>query len=283
MQGGKMNRYQLGTLGVLIALLIGACGGSSEETTASDTTSDTTTTSTTAATTTAPETILAITVPDVDWTTRTVDYREQVGELPLFDCPAEGSASSIWGIETYTDDSSVCTAAVHVGLLTFENGGEVIVEIAPGQDQYPAGTANDIESGSWPSWPGSFIFPDAPPGTGAFVITTTTTTAAPETTTTEPEDPSGWDVEVPAEAEVGSTIEVVCEANGDLGPVWGSDPYTADASICSAAGHAGIISVEEGGFVIAFVTEGEESYEGTISNGVTSFVWPAFTKSFTFS
>ena len=50
------------------------------------------------------------------WSQNAVDHRGQDGNVYSLDCPAGGDPHSIWGTETYTDDSSICTAAVQVGL-----------------------------------------------------------------------------------------------------------------------------------------------------------------------
>jgi hypothetical protein len=47
-------------------------------------------------------------------------------------CPAEGVENSLWGTEIYTDDSSVCTVAVHMGLIMLEEGGSFTVTILDG-------------------------------------------------------------------------------------------------------------------------------------------------------
>lgn len=36
----------------------------------------------------------------------------------------------------YTDDSSLCKAAIHSGFLINEKGGEVLLQIANGEDFY---------------------------------------------------------------------------------------------------------------------------------------------------
>ncbi|MFL5846118.1 MAG: LCCL domain-containing protein, partial [Solirubrobacteraceae bacterium] len=66
--------------------------------------------------------------------------------------------------DVYTDDSSVCTAAVHGGLITLKKGGKVTVEIADGQKSYAASKRNGIKTLAYPAWPGSFIVVDAPDG-----------------------------------------------------------------------------------------------------------------------
>ena len=67
----------------------------------------------------------------------------------------------MWGTDTYTDDSSVCIAAVHAGLITEDEGGRVVIEIAPGEESYTGSEANGITSTDYGSWSGSFTFPRA--------------------------------------------------------------------------------------------------------------------------
>ena len=61
-----------------------------------------------------------------------------------------------WG--TYTDDSSVCSAAVQAGLITLANGGNVTIEIQPGANSYTGSTKNGITSSDYGPWSGSNTF-----------------------------------------------------------------------------------------------------------------------------
>jgi hypothetical protein len=92
------------------------------------------------------------------WFDTAVQYRGRNGERITFVCPADGSPTAIYGTDTYTDDSSICVAAVHAGLITFEAGGPVTIEIRPGQDSYAASTRNGVTSSTWGTWSGSFVF-----------------------------------------------------------------------------------------------------------------------------
>jgi hypothetical protein len=56
----------------------------------------------------------------------------------------------------YTDDSSICRAAIHSGVLQ-NFGGDVEVIKAPGREKYPASLNRDIESTSMEDWSGSFF------------------------------------------------------------------------------------------------------------------------------
>lgn len=73
-------------------------------------------------------------------------------------CPAHGEVDSIWGSDIYTDDSSVCTAAVHAGVITGTTAQNVTIEIWPAQDAYAATTRHGITSLSYGSWWYSFVF-----------------------------------------------------------------------------------------------------------------------------
>lgn len=102
----------------------------------------------------------ATSVPPVTaptWGSNVIQYRGQNTRV-AFDCPAGGSLNNIWGTDIYTDDSSVCTAAVHAGLITFASGGRVTIETRPGAASYTRSSRNGITTGSYGSWGGSFVF-----------------------------------------------------------------------------------------------------------------------------
>jgi hypothetical protein len=77
-----------------------------------------------------------------------------------FFCRPSGKAYPVWGTDTYTNDSSKCTAAVYAGLITLDEGGAVTIEIRPGEESYEATERNGIPSLSYGSWGGSFVFID---------------------------------------------------------------------------------------------------------------------------
>ena len=115
---------------------------------------ETTTTVDTETSTTADQTVEDL------WRRTASEFRDQVGAHFEFECPGRdvdvASLATIWGTGTYTDDSAVCVAAVHDGRIALDEGGTVTIEMRPGQDAYPASTANGITSHEWPEWPGSF-------------------------------------------------------------------------------------------------------------------------------
>jgi LCCL domain-containing protein len=73
-------------------------------------------------------------------------------------CPPNGAVDTVWGTDVYTDDSSICTAAVHAGLITFERGGPVVFEIVDGRQAYPGSERNGVTTSDYGPWSGSFVF-----------------------------------------------------------------------------------------------------------------------------
>jgi len=82
---------------------------------------------------------------------------DEANAMTLVTCPAgcDSTSGSLWGTEVYTDDSSICVAAIHMGLID-EAGGEVVVNYAKGQDEYVSTELNGIVSSEYGSWGASF-------------------------------------------------------------------------------------------------------------------------------
>lgn len=192
---------------------------------------------------------------------RSIDGAE-IGDSYLVTCPANCDAGSVWGTDTYTSDSDICTAAAHAGISTLETGGTFILEISEGLEDYPATEQNGIESSSWGSWSTSYSFYSI--GVDDSVI---------ECSTRANE----------FDAEFGSEIAVTCPAGCDAGSIWGTDTYTDDSSICTAAAHSGVISLEDGGSFTMTIVEGLDEHPSSEQNGITSSSWGSWSRSFTTS
>src|SRR5829696_1193933 len=91
------------------------------------------------------------------WSANAVGFRGRNGEQFTYDCPAYGTVAAIYGTDIYTDDSSVCTAAVHVGLISLAGGGTVTIEIRPDAGSYTASTRNRVTSNAYPAWQGAYV------------------------------------------------------------------------------------------------------------------------------
>jgi hypothetical protein len=165
----------LSALAIALIVAVAGCGGDDDDDdAAADTTAAETTVADTSATSAASSSTTATTVKKTEDTSdagadvppwrRTLAQVDFAGEeRASVDCPPEGEAFPIWGTEIYTDDSSICTAAVHAGLITFEDGGDVVIQAAPGQDSYTSTEANGVTSSQYGPWRGSFVFPDDQP------------------------------------------------------------------------------------------------------------------------
>lgn len=91
-----------------------------------------------------------------DWGLNAAEHRGRIGEFVEYACPGGGALGSVWGTGTYTDDSSVCTAAVHAGAISRSSGGAVTIEILGGLASYCGSTRNGVTSRDWGNWIGSF-------------------------------------------------------------------------------------------------------------------------------
>ncbi len=73
-------------------------------------------------------------------------------------CAPDTFGGAVWGSGIYTDDSSLCTAALHAGVVGLA-GGVITAVPAAGQGSYDASVQNGVSSDSYGSWDGSFYFP----------------------------------------------------------------------------------------------------------------------------
>ena len=194
-----------------------------------------------------------------EWGANVTEYRGQIGRRVTVVCPADGRVSDVYGTDTYTDDSSVCTAAVHAGVITLRGGGVVTMVVGAGLPAYEASTRNGITSRSFGQWSGSFSFDTA--GTAGRIDWTTRAFGLESSRTPV-------------------TLECPAMASARVGRVWGSDVYTSDSSICAAAAHAGVIEASAGGRVSVAGAGAQPSFVAATRNGVSSSAFGAWPNSF---
>lgn len=73
-------------------------------------------------------------------------------------CSAEATKRGFaYGTDIYTEDSSICAAALHLGAVS-ANGGDVAVMALASQPFYAGSTRNGVTSSNWGTMPGSFYF-----------------------------------------------------------------------------------------------------------------------------
>ena len=203
------------------------------------------------------------------WAAKADEYQGLNGRKFEFGCPSGGELGTVYGTQTYTDDSQVCTAAVHDGKLKRETGGQVIIEIRPGQAQYNASEANGVSSASFESYGGSYIIASVAPFAG---------TDKPQT------GGYGWKVNaLELRGLNGQRFIFVCPSGGGGGQVYGTGTYTDDSTVCTSAVHAGKITSAKGGTVTIEIKPGQDSYTQTSANGVTSASFGQYEGSFSFA
>ena len=117
----------------------------------------TTTTTTTAATTYDVSTGCQVKCTDVFTTCgATTNGQSCVAKCPdMTSCLTSGG--TVWGTNVYTDDSSMCRAAINAGVIP-ATGGVVEVTKVAGQGSYSSSSDNGVATNTYGSWPGSCSF-----------------------------------------------------------------------------------------------------------------------------
>src|SRR5262245_22401380 len=194
-------------------------------------------------------------VSGTDWDDSARFLRGQSGNF-VFVCPAAGRKDQAWGTDVYTDNSSVCSAALHAGAFVYENGGIVTIQLLPGQASYTGSTRNGITSISWGAYPGSFKVVSAVKGSGIPGVKM---------------GGAGWTANATSfRGQNGSRYRYICPGNAGLGGVYGTNTYTDDSSPCAAAVQLGLFTRTNGGRVTIQIAPRLASYQGTAANGVSS-------------
>lgn len=66
------------------------------------------------------------------------------------------------------------------------------------------------------------------------------------------------------------------------GGIWGTNIYTDDSSIPTAAVHAGALALGQTGTVVIMMLAGQSSYTSSTQNGITSSSWGGWAGSYEF-
>ncbi|MDY0004119.1 MAG: LCCL domain-containing protein [Polyangia bacterium] len=225
--------------------------------------------------------LVDISLPDVE--TKDVRCERQAKEFPgatgvrfVATCPAGcQEVGTVWGTDVYTDDSALCRALIHAGVMGKE-GGRALVTFAQGQLAYRGSLRNGIQSTAYASWERSFfaqrIGPQGKP-LGAPPKVTDKNSAALDCAHAAGVLP-GPD---------GTVFRVSCPQDCASGSVWGTNPYTADSSVCRAAIHAGLSTAKDGGSFTLTVAPGQDKYKGSEANGVTTSSFGEYDRSYRLS
>jgi hypothetical protein len=196
----------------------------------------------------------------VESTLTAAPFKDQVGRRVTYVCPpTEVPADvSVWGSDVYTFDSSVCQAAIHAGVLQAGRAGVVTFTMSPGAAVIRSTTRNGVTTKAYAAYQSTFRFDDSREPAR---IDGGTTLRLPATFT--------------------DAIAVVCPPMGDYPyPLWGTDVYADDSSICAAAVHANVITAATGGPVTVQPAGRQPTFQGSARNGLTSQPYGAYETSF---
>jgi hypothetical protein len=202
--------------------------------------------------------------PDPGWLT---SYRGRTGETLYFRVTGNPAAGTVWGSDVYTDDSVLAAAAVHAGVLKPGETGMVKVTILPGQSSYTAAARNGVMSNSYGEWRGSYRVERFDWKSAASPVG-------------DPRLDASGHLDQSLRGRIGETFVVEVTGNANGGPVWGSDVYTDDSAVPTAAVHAGVLKPGETGPVKIAILGGRDSYAGSERNGVQSLDYHSWGGSF---
>lgn len=188
-------------------------------------------------------------------------YRDRVGETLFIRVTGDPTAGSVYGSTVYTDDSTLAVAAVHAGVLEPRETGVVKVTILPGQANYDPANRHGVQSRAWGSWVGSYRVEAITIGSGLLIASTSDGEIRDD-----PGNVTGF------HRPVGATM--LFRVTGSIdGFVWGTQPYTFDSDLSTAAVHAGALQIGQTGIVRVTIQPVQFGYPGTNRNGVTSRDW----------
>ena len=202
----------------------------------------------------------------ITWETKGMHVGKRAAGI-LLACPPRGVVYATWGTGSYTDDSSICTAAAHQGYINLAEGGVFLLQSGPGEQQYTGSTRYGITTQSYGAWEGSFYlsaYEPPPPASEPAVSAAPASAAAPMPASI------AWTTTAQGLGPNGARFTRRCPPAGKTAVVIGDGIYATNSSICSAAVHAGAITASQGGSVTFQMRVGLTRYGGALKNGVTS-------------
>jgi hypothetical protein len=191
-----------------------------------------------------------------------VDARDMRGPVDCICPPPSIAGAMVWGTDIYSDDSNICAAAVHAGIIGL-GGGAIRVVPRDGIPAFSGSTRNGVSTLDYGPWE------------RAFTLERGVSKAS--------YDPNQCPADfAPLRGREGVVVCNCSAAQTLQGAVWGTDVYTDDSSVCLAAVHAGAIG-RGGGRVRVLATRGRQAYAGSTRNGVTSQAYGRWPNAFSFA
>jgi hypothetical protein len=172
---------------------------------------------------------------------------------------------AVYGSAPYSINSYLPAAAVHAGALAQGQKALIAVTVLAGQPSYQGMARNGVTSQAYGATSLSYsvaAVTNNPPVTELFL------------------DPGS--VATFPGAEVNKIYAFWVNANTDSGMIWGTDVYTSDSDLGSAAVHSGTLANGESGVVLVKVLPGRDRYDGSTRNGVSSSGYTSWGLSYSF-
>lgn len=196
-------------------------------------------------------------------------------------CDAGATRSGrVWGTRIYTDDSQICRAALHAGVIG-NRGGVVTLDMRRGRSSYEGSRRNGVRSSDYGRWQGSYVFVDrgGNPGDGDYVPPNVPYPPLPPQSGGQIENCPGYGLGLRA---VRGSLQCRCTRTGvSAGQVYGTNVYSERSAICHAARHAGAVGSRGG--IVTVIPDGRQSrFRGSSRNGVSTLDAPGANYSFRF-
>ena len=184
------------------------------------------------------------------------EFKSQTGVVLYVTVTGATAGGTTWGSNPYTFDSNLATAAVHAGVVAVGASKVVKVTIVPSPGQYIESTANGITT---QSYPGGIAGIRVDPDDGG-------------------DNPAmGNAGNLPLLSAVpGSVYRFLVTGNARAGSIWGTNVYTNDSSLATAAVHAGVLADGQTGVIRVVIGTGQYKFVGSVANGVSSNDYSAY-------
>jgi LCCL domain-containing protein len=187
-----------------------------------------------------------------------------VGKVFYYNVTGATTGGAVYGSDVYVTGSTLSMAAVHAGVLKEGQRGVVKVTILPGRQTYAATTRNGITSNAYGADTASYKVERAygflpKIGYGKALADPGTLSAY--------------------RGQNGKVYLFEVTGRADLA-IAGTDIYTDDSALATAAVHAGALSAGQTGVVRVTILPGQANYPGTTRHGVTSIASPNYPGSY---
>jgi hypothetical protein len=192
-----------------------------------------------------------------------VPTEADIGKVFYYNVTGSTTGGAVYGTDFFVPGTFLAMAAVHSGVLKEGQRGVVKVTVLAGQQTYTATTRNGITSSAYGAYTVSFKVQRS---YGLAMPSSAKVLADPGTLTA-------------FRGQVGKTFLFEVTGTTDRA-IAGTDIYSDDSALSTAAVHAGVLVNGQKDVVRVTILAGQDSYTGTLRNGITSGQSGAFPGSY---